>query len=99
MRMSDLVEPSKLASITETVLLSVSAPTEGKVEGQTAVPAAPREELDLSAAITTITSVQKIYSQSKLPPTLSTPFKRWVPELASDAPHDPHAYFPMSLYK
>ncbi|KAF8274429.1 hypothetical protein EI94DRAFT_1768678 [Lactarius quietus] len=27
-------------------------------------------------------------------PTPPTPFKRWIPERAPDAPHDPNAYFP-----
>jgi len=34
-----------------------------------------------------------------LPPTPPTPFKRWIPERAPDAPHDPNAYFPMILVK
>ncbi|KAG7098536.1 hypothetical protein E1B28_000472 [Marasmius oreades] len=60
---------------------------------------APRERMDLSAAIATITSSTKVYTESKLPPKLPTPYKRWVSERAPDAPHDPHAYFPMLLYK
>ncbi|KAF9268868.1 21 kDa subunit of NADH dehydrogenase [Marasmius fiardii PR-910] len=59
----------------------------------------PREVMDLSAAIATITASTKVYTESKLPPKLPIPHKRWVPERAPDAPHDPHAYFPMLLYK
>lgn len=63
------------------------------------VPAAPQPILDLSEAISTITSVQKVYSESRLPPSLPVPYKRWIPERAPDAPHDKHAYFPMLLYR
>ncbi|KAI0051897.1 21 kDa subunit of NADH dehydrogenase [Auriscalpium vulgare] len=64
----------------------------------TTVPAAAKT-VDLTEAIATITSASKAYSERQLPPTPPTPFKRWVPERAEDAPHDPHAYFPMHLYK
>jgi hypothetical protein len=73
----------------------IPAPTEEK----SSVPAAPQPTLDLSEAIATITSMQKVYSESKLPPALPVPYKRWIPERAPDAPHDPHAYFPMLLYR
>jgi len=68
-----------------------------------AVPATPTptpsQFVDLSEAIGTISAARKAYSASSLPPTPPTPFKRWVPERAPDAPHDPNAYFPMLLVK
>ncbi len=72
------------------ILLRVSAPTEGAVDK-------PKEVLDLSAAIATITSTAKVYSESKLPPSVPVAYKNWVPKLA-DAP-DHRGYFPMLLYK
>ncbi|KAJ8076419.1 hypothetical protein PM082_000842 [Marasmius tenuissimus] len=68
-------------------------------EAQAGAVAQPREAMDLSAAITTITSSAKVFSDSKLPPSLPSPYKRWAPERSADAPHDPNAYFPMLLYK
>ena len=68
-------------------------------EDASEVPATSERSIDLTEAITSITTAQKVYSESKLPPTIPTPYKRWTPELAPDAPHDQHAYFPMSLYK
>ena len=63
------------------------------------VPSAHVQQLSLSDAIGTINTARKAYSASALPPTPPTPFKRWVPERAPDAPHDPNAYFPMILVK
>ncbi|KAH9083428.1 21 kDa subunit of NADH dehydrogenase [Lactarius deliciosus] len=64
------------------------------------VPSVPvQQQLSLSEAIGTINAARKAYSTSTLPPTPPTPFKRWVPERAPDAPHDPNAYFPMILVK
>ncbi|KAJ7647344.1 21 kDa subunit of NADH dehydrogenase [Roridomyces roridus] len=74
---------------------SVAAPSEDKKD----VPADAPQPVDLSVAISSITQKQKVYSLAKLPPTLPIPRKRWVPELAPNAPHDPHGYFPMLLYK
>ncbi|KAJ7497287.1 NUZM, NADH-ubiquinone oxidoreductase 21.3 kDa subunit [Mycena latifolia] len=74
---------------------SVAAPTEDKQD----VPAEAPKPVDLSVAISSVTERQKVYTMAKLPPTLPTPRKRWVPQLAPDAPHDPHGYFPMLLYK
>uniref|UniRef100_A0A0W0F5I8 Putative NUZM NADH-ubiquinone oxidoreductase n=1 Tax=Moniliophthora roreri TaxID=221103 RepID=A0A0W0F5I8_MONRR len=76
--------------------------------GQASV-AAPQEEgkgiaqrpepVDLTQAISTITASTKVYTESQLPPSLPTPHKRWIPERSLDAPHDPHSYFPMTLWK
>ena len=63
------------------------------------VPSVPAQNLSLSDAIGTINAARKAYSTSALPPTPPTPFKRWIPERAPDAPHDPNAYFPMILVK
>ncbi|KAG5342970.1 NADH-ubiquinone oxidoreductase 21.3 kDa subunit [Termitomyces sp. T112] len=73
----------------------VTAPGEAKSD----VPVASKAIVDLSEAIASITTAQKVYSESRLPPSLPVPHKRWIPERAPDAPHDPHSYFPMQLYK
>ncbi|RDB16960.1 NADH-ubiquinone oxidoreductase 21 subunit [Hypsizygus marmoreus] len=75
---------------------AVAAPAEGE---KSEVPAAPKAALDLTEAIASITTAQKVYSESKLPPAIPVPHKRWIPERAPDVPHDPHAYFPMIMYK
>ncbi|EIN11982.1 NADH dehydrogenase 21 kDa subunit [Punctularia strigosozonata HHB-11173 SS5] len=54
---------------------------------------------DLAETITSLASTRKVFSKSNLPPTLPTPFKKWVPQEAENAPHDPHSYFPMILVK
>ncbi|KAH9978653.1 NADH dehydrogenase [Lactifluus volemus] len=62
----------------------------------TSVPATTRvPQPGLSEAISAINAARKEYTTSALPPTPPTPFKRWVPERAPDAPHDPNSYFPM----
>ncbi|KAI0355638.1 21 kDa subunit of NADH dehydrogenase [Trametes cingulata] len=79
---------------------SIAAPGEGQKAEASSVPAEQQQgSLDLTQAIATITSARKAYSESKLPPAPPIPFKRWRPQLAEDAPHDPHAYFPMLLVK
>ncbi|KAG1751514.1 NUZM, NADH-ubiquinone oxidoreductase 21.3 kDa subunit [Suillus paluster] len=78
---------------------AIPAPSEAKEGEKSDVPAKTLEIMDLASAIATITSVHKVYDQSKLPPKVPTPFKKWRAELAPDAPHDPNAYFPMLLYK
>ncbi|CAL1707080.1 unnamed protein product [Somion occarium] len=75
---------------------AVAPPAEGDKAG---VPAPKKEAVDLTAAIATISSARKAYSESNLPPKVPTPFKRWIPERAPDAPHDPTAYWPMLLVK
>ncbi|KAI0066111.1 21 kDa subunit of NADH dehydrogenase [Artomyces pyxidatus] len=60
---------------------------------------ATAQSLDLTEAISTITTARKAFSERQLPPAPPTPFKRWVPQRAEDAPHDPHSYFPMVLVK
>ena len=76
--------------------ISVAAPKEGEV---TQLPAKAPDAMDLTQAIITVTSISPLYTEAKLPPKVPTPFKRWRPERAPDAPHDPNAYFPMLLYK
>lgn len=73
---------------------SVAAPAEGSGEV-----ANPPKEMGLAEAIATITAKTKVYTESKLPPSLPTAYKRWVPEQSPDAPHAPYTYFPMSLIK
>ncbi|KAJ7096332.1 NUZM, NADH-ubiquinone oxidoreductase 21.3 kDa subunit [Mycena epipterygia] len=92
-----VVTQSELSSllIEHSMAQSVAAPTEGKK----GVPADAPKPVDLSVAISSITQSRKVYTVANLPPTLPTPRKRWVPQLAPDAPHDPHGYFPMLLYK
>ncbi|KAJ6593890.1 NUZM, NADH-ubiquinone oxidoreductase 21.3 kDa subunit [Mycena capillaripes] len=92
-----VVTQSELSSllIEHSMAKSVAAPTEDKKD----VPADAPQPVDLSVAISSITSAGKVYTTAKLPPTLPTSRKRWVPQLAPNAPHDPHGYFPMLLYK
>ena len=78
---------------------SVAAPTDGKAPEAASVPATKPEPLEFTAAISAITGAGKVYSESRLPPTPPTSFKRWRPEEAPAPPHDPHSYFPMSLIK
>ncbi|KAJ7680312.1 NUZM, NADH-ubiquinone oxidoreductase 21.3 kDa subunit [Mycena polygramma] len=78
---------------------SVAAPKEGSTEDKKDVPADAPQPVDLSVAISSITAAQKVYTPANLPPTLPTSRARWVPQLAPNAPHDPHGYFPMLLYK
>lgn len=79
----------------------IPAPSESKEAEKSSAPveASKSAPVDLTTAITEVTSANKVYSAAKLPPRLPSPFKRWHPELAPDAPHDPNAYFPMVLYK
>ncbi|KIY64155.1 NADH dehydrogenase 21 kDa subunit [Cylindrobasidium torrendii FP15055 ss-10] len=72
----------------------VAAPTEGQE-----VVAEKQEELDLSAAIATVTSKNQIYSSEQLPPTLPTAYPKWVPQRAAEAPHPEFTYWPMAMYK
>ncbi|OCH93081.1 NUZM, NADH-ubiquinone oxidoreductase 21.3 kDa subunit [Obba rivulosa] len=74
---------------------AVAAPAADKSD----VPAAAKEPVDLVQAIAHITSSKKIFTESRLPPKLPIPHKRWIPERAPDAPHDPAAYFPMLMFK
>ncbi|KAJ4497173.1 NUZM, NADH-ubiquinone oxidoreductase 21.3 kDa subunit [Lentinula lateritia] len=77
----------------------VAAPAEGDTtEGSKAVSTA-QDPIELAAAISKITTSTKLYSESKLPPTLTLSYPRWRPERAPDAPHPQHAYFPLQLYK
>ncbi|KAG8213662.1 21 kDa subunit of NADH dehydrogenase [Butyriboletus roseoflavus] len=75
---------------------SVAAPQEREAAQ---VPIKASEAVDLTQAIATVASPTPVYGEAKLPPKAPTPFKRWRPERAPDAPHDPNAYFPMLLYK
>ena len=78
---------------------SIAAPGEGQKTESSSVPAEQKAGVDLTEAIATIASARKAYSESKLPPTPPIPFKKWRPQRVEDAPHDPHAYFPMILVK
>ncbi|KAF8345815.1 21 kDa subunit of NADH dehydrogenase [Amanita rubescens] len=78
---------------------AMGAPATQASVSEGCVPSAPKLALDLSQAIASITETAKLYTESKLPPSLPTPHKRWVPRLSHPAPHEPHSYFPMSLYQ
>jgi hypothetical protein len=78
--------------------LSIPAPSEGD-KSSPPVEAIKRESVGLVTAIEEVTSANNVFSTAKLPPRLPSSFRRWTPELAPDAPHDPNAYFPMVLYK
>ncbi|TFK25720.1 21 kDa subunit of NADH dehydrogenase [Coprinopsis marcescibilis] len=73
----------------------VAAPAESSEKA--GVPAT--KQVDLSEAIATVTKTDKIYTESRLPPALPTPFSKWNPELSPPPPHAPHSFFPMSLYR
>ncbi|EKM54264.1 uncharacterized protein PHACADRAFT_97480 [Phanerochaete carnosa HHB-10118-sp] len=77
----------------------VAAPAAEGQEEHSELSTTTREPVDLTAAIFTITQASKIFSESKLPPSFPTSFKRWKAERAEDAPHDPSSYFPMLLVK
>ncbi|KIM69335.1 hypothetical protein SCLCIDRAFT_1208732 [Scleroderma citrinum Foug A] len=78
---------------------AVAAPSESEGNDKGAVPTKKQEVTDLAHAITAITAETRVYDESKLPPRIPTAFRRWIPERAPDAPHDPDSYFPMVLYK
>ncbi|KAG8781933.1 hypothetical protein FRC15_007835 [Serendipita sp. 397] len=52
----------------------------------------------LSELLKEINTSQSAFSESNLPPTPAG-VKKWDPARDEDAPHDPHAYWPMKLYK
>ncbi|KAG8683691.1 hypothetical protein FRC09_015912 [Ceratobasidium sp. 395] len=74
---------------------AVAAPADEKssVPAEASTPPTP---IDLTEAIAKLTSSSKAFSATNLPPT--PPFKKWNPVRSEDAPHDPKAYWPMSLY-
>ncbi|CUA74440.1 hypothetical protein RSOLAG22IIIB_05549 [Rhizoctonia solani] len=73
---------------------AVAAPADDKAS----VPAqtSPPGPVELTEAIAKVASSSKAFSTTNLPP--SPPFKKWAPKKQEDAPHDPTAYWPMSLY-
>ncbi|KAI0032249.1 NADH dehydrogenase subunit [Vararia minispora EC-137] len=80
-------------------LLSVAPPAEG-AGASTSIPATTEAPSELAKTIQTLASKgTKPFSASNLPPQPPSAFTRWVPERTPDAPHDPHAYFPMILVK
>ncbi|KAI0311985.1 21 kDa subunit of NADH dehydrogenase [Amylostereum chailletii] len=78
---------------------AVAAPSEDASASASASVPVESVPKDLTEAIATLATAGKVFSEARLPPSLPTPFKRWVPESAPDAPHDPRAYFPMRLIK
>ncbi|KAJ3777822.1 NUZM, NADH-ubiquinone oxidoreductase 21.3 kDa subunit [Lentinula raphanica] len=77
---------------------AVAAPTEGaSADGSKAI-STPEEPIELATAISKIAESTKIYSESKLPPTLTHAYPQWRPQRSPDAPHAQHSYFPMHLY-
>lgn len=77
---------------------SVAAPNVENKDRSIA-PATSVQIPELTVAIATTHSERPLYTENNLPPSLPTPFKKWKPQAAPDAPHDPHAYFPMILVK
>jgi hypothetical protein len=71
----------------------------GHSEPNALVSSTPRQPIDLSEAVTAITQSAKVYTESRLPPSLPISHKSWVPQLSPAAPHEPHSYYPMSLYR
>ncbi|KAF8625407.1 hypothetical protein AX15_005372 [Amanita polypyramis BW_CC] len=76
----------------------MAIPATQEVDGGSVSSTAERP-LDLSQAIAVVTQGTKVYTESKLPPSFPTSYKRWVPRLSPPPPHDPYSYFPMSLYQ
>ncbi|KAB5590760.1 NADH ubiquinone oxidoreductase [Ceratobasidium theobromae] len=72
---------------------AVSAPSEGKSSVPAETSTAP---VELTEAIAKLGGSGKSFSPSNLPP--APPFKKWAPSKQEDAPHNPTAYWPMSLY-
>ena len=75
---------------------SVAAPGEGAEKAEVPV---ETKKVDLSEAIVSVTKSNKVYTEARLPPALPIPFPRWVPTKSEDAPHTPHSYWPMVLYR
>lgn len=78
------------------VFHSVAAPAETKDGEPVATVPAVTEAVELTSVIAASATP---FSAGKLPPTLKTPYKRWIPQDAEDAPHDPNAYWPMVMVK
>jgi hypothetical protein len=86
--------PPPPPSLTRTA--SVAAPAtdkDGNVQASVPAVTTPVELTSVLAANAAA------FSAERLPPAMPTAYKRWVPERAEDAPHDPDAYFPMLLVK
>ncbi|KIY46204.1 NUZM, NADH-ubiquinone oxidoreductase 21.3 kDa subunit [Fistulina hepatica ATCC 64428] len=77
---------------------AIPEPTDGK-DGEVVASPQKASIMDLTRAISSITSKAQVYTQERLPPVLPVAHKRWVPERCPDAPHDPDAYWPMQLFK
>ncbi|KAF6761170.1 21 kDa subunit of NADH dehydrogenase [Ephemerocybe angulata] len=75
---------------------AVAAPAEGAEKAD--VPAETKE-VDLAAAIATITKENKVYTEARLPPAIPIPHAKWHPAVAENAPHTPYSYWPMTLYR
>ncbi|KAI0277422.1 21 kDa subunit of NADH dehydrogenase [Russula aff. rugulosa BPL654] len=91
----------QLSVVTQSELSTLLIQHSGAAAAEIAAPLGTdaTSQLGLTEAIGAISTARKAYSASSLPPTPPTPFKRWIPERAPDAPHDPNAYFPMILVK
>ena len=77
----------------------MTPPSSEPAEGSTSV-AAGSSPMELTQALKTVTAAGKsAYADVSNIPTPFSGHKRWVPEVAEDAPHDPHSYFPMLLVK
>lgn len=65
------------------------------------MPVSLPDPVNLTSAIAKLNEngALKVYTEEKLPPRLPSPYKRWSPAQAEDAPHDSSSYWPMVLYK
>ncbi|KAF8507468.1 NADH dehydrogenase 21 kDa subunit [Hysterangium stoloniferum] len=83
-------------------LSSLASPESKLVENtadSTAVTATSTSS-DLSKALELLATAGKtIYSDTSSIPTPASIHPKWVPQYTEDAPHDPHAYWPMKLVK
>ena len=66
---------------------------------QATTPVAPTQVPELTDAIATIYTEKPMYTEGSFPPSLPSAFKKWKPQAAPNAPHDPNSYFPMTLVK
>ncbi|KZV95132.1 NUZM, NADH-ubiquinone oxidoreductase 21.3 kDa subunit [Exidia glandulosa HHB12029] len=76
-----------------------AAPTDPAVAVSTPAPAAPVALADLTSAISALSAARQTFSETKLPPTPPSSYQRWTLKAGDDIPHDPHAYWPMTLYR
>lgn len=93
-----LLQSPEIQAAISSPLSESSGATASTSTETTAVTAAPEPEL--TEALQILSSLGKTnFSNASTIPTPVSAHKRWDPEYAEDAPHDPNAYFPMRMIK